>query len=371
MKIRKEVLKVLGPHGTEQDIEAVAEVIRSGWWGHGPKVAELEDRFAKMVGHKYALAVTSNSHGQDLVMKAMGFNGIDIINPTMSFVTTAIVPLWNNCTTNIVDVDRVKLNITADEVDRWRKPNTEAVIAVNMAGVPAPIDEIRKVFGGFIIEDCAHSCYTDGAGQKGDVAIWSFQAVKTLPMGDGGMITTNDRQLYEKMKSMIWFGVSSTWSRVTPTGSGKGYSWDYDVNTLGYKFYMIDLLAALALSQLDRLESTLKRRRFVRDRYDKELHGSIIRPFPSETVQYYTARVPGDRDKLVDYLAAKNIHTSVHFKPLHKYTLLQRDDRTYPVANTEWKNLISFPVNNGMDIIDDVDYVLYWVNKYYTEEYCG
>lgn len=362
MKIRDTVLKVLGPEGSDEDIAAVSEVIKSGWWGNGPKVAEFEERFAKLVGHKYAIAVTSNSHAQDLVMKAMGFKGIDVINPTMSFATTAIVPLWNDCTTNIVDVDSYALNITAAEVDIWKKPNTEVVIAVNMAGVNSPIEEIRKVFGGFIIEDCAHSCYTPGAGLRGDVAVWSFQSVKSIPVGDGGMITTNDKDLYEKMKSMIWFGVSSTWSRV----SGKGYSWDYDIDCLGYKYYMIDIIAALGLSQLNRMDETLSRRRHVRDRYNAELPDAVIRPVDSDTVQYYIARVSSDlRDKLIDYLSDKKIHTSVHFKPLHKFTLL-KNDRHYPVADIEWLKLVSLPCNNAMTD-EDISYVVYWVTKFFEE----
>ena len=111
MKIRKDVLPVLRPYGGKEEIEALSQCIESGWWGKGPKVAEFEEKFAEMVGAKYAVAVTSASHGQDLVMKAKGFKGIDVINPTMSFIATATIPLWNDCTTNIVDVREEDLNI--------------------------------------------------------------------------------------------------------------------------------------------------------------------------------------------------------------------------------------------------------------------
>ena len=365
MKIRDKVIKVLGPQGTEEDVNAVAEVIRSGWWGNGPKVAEFEEKFATMVGHKYALGVTSNTHGQDLIMKAMGFKGIDVINPTMSFITTAVVPLWNNCTTNIVDVGRRALCITPEEVDQWKKPNSEVCVAVNMAGLLAPIEDIRKVFGGFIIEDCAHSCFTPGAGLGGDVAVWSFQSVKTMPMGDGGMVTTNDKQLYDKMKEMIWLGVSSTWSRVGE--KKKGYSWEYDVKVLGYKYYMIDILAALGLSQMNRLQETMKLRRNIQARYNEEINSLLEKPLYSDTVQYYIARIPKKRNELVEYLKNKNIHTSVHFQPLHKYTLLQ-NDREYPVADTEWLKLITLPCGNTMTE-DDISYVIYWVNEFFEEVY--
>jgi len=385
MEIREKPLKVLGPFGDQSDIDSIGEVIESGWWGKGPKVQEFEEKFAELVGAKHAIAVTSNSHGQDLVMKAMGFKGIDVINPTISFVATAQIPLWNDCTSNIVDVDSVNLNITAEEVEKWKKPNSEVCIAVNMAGIPAPIDEIRKVFGGYIIEDCAHSCYTEGAGTKGDVAVWSFQAVKTMPIGDGGMITLDDDDLANRIREMLWFGVTSTWSRAADSsGTRPGYAWDYQVDKLGYKYYMIDIIAALGLSQMKKLPQFLDTRRHIQKRYNDELHPIIERPAYSDTVQYYCARLPMkfenmapdgsgysrkvSRDDLINYLADKKIHTSVHFKPLHLYDLLKDDTKRLKVAEQEWVKLISLPCHNGMTD-EDIDYVVYWVNKFIEEEY--
>ena len=165
MEIRDTMLPVLRPLGGEEEVQALREVIESGWWGKGPKVAEFEEKFAEMVGAKYAVAVTSASHGQDLVMKAKGFKGIDVINPTMSFIATATIPQWNDCTTNIVDVREEDLNIDPDDVKKRLKRNSDALIAVNMAGVPAPIDEIREFYDGLIIEDTAHSCYVEVAGK--------------------------------------------------------------------------------------------------------------------------------------------------------------------------------------------------------------
>ena len=385
MDIREKPLKVLGPFGDQSDIDSIGEVIESGWWGKGPKVQEFEEKFAELVGAKHAIAVTSNSHGQDLVMKAMGFKGIDVINPTISFVATAQIPLWNDCTSNIVDVDSVNLNITAEEVEKWKKPNSEVCIAVNMSGIPAPIDEIRKVFGGYIIEDCAHSCYTEGAGTKGDVAVWSFQAVKTMPIGDGGMITLDDDDLANRIREMLWFGVTSTWSRAADSsGTRPGYAWDYQVDKLGYKYYMIDIIAALGLSQMKKLPQFLDTRRHIQKRYNDELHPIIERPAYSDTVQYYCARLPMKfenmapdgsgysrkvcRDDLINYLADKKIHTSVHFKPLHLYDLLKDDTKRLKVAEQEWVKLISLPCHNGMTD-EDIDYVVYWVNKFIEEEY--
>ena len=367
MKIRKSTLPVLRPHGGEEEIEALRACIESGWWGKGPRVAQFEKEFAQMVGAKYAVAVTSATHGQDLVFKALEIKDCDVINPTISFMTTAVVPLWNNCTSNIVDVDRRTLNIDPDDVRAHLKKNTKAIIAVNMAGIPAPINEIREFFDGFILEDCAHSCYTPGAGMQGDVAVWSFQAVKTMPCGDGGMITTNDKQLYEKLVPMTWLGITSTYSRIKNNPTGRpGYSWDYEVDMLGYKAYMTDMPAAICIEQMKKLPKNLIKRRHIQTRYNEALTGYIVPPEHSETVQHYCARVPVEhRNKLIDYLADKRIHTSVHFKPLHKYKIV-RQYRDYPVADTEWLKLISLPVHPAMTE-EDIEYVIYWVKKYFDE----
>lgn len=376
MKIREKMLPVLQPFGGEEEINAVADVIRSGWWGKGPKVEQFEAEFAKMVGAKYAIAVTSNSHGQDLVMKALNVSG-DIINPTISFIATAMIPIWNNCTTNIVDVDPLEMNINPDDVKKHLTKDTSMIIAVNEAGIPAPIDDLRNIYDGFILEDCAHSCYTDGAGMKGDVAVWSFQAVKTMPCGDGGMITTNDETLYNKLKDMTWFGVSSTFSRVAKNKkdniSGKpGYTWDYEVDIVGQKCYMIDITAAICLEQLKKLDKHLSWRRHIQAEYNKKLSAHVQRPEWSETCQYYCAKVaPEHRDALIDYLADKKIHTSVHFKPLHHYNIIQQHmthrDRVFTVADTEWQRLISLPCHPAMTD-DDIEYVIYWVNQFFINK---
>lgn len=375
MDIREKMLPVLRPYGGKEEVEALREVIESGWWGKGPKVTQFEEEFAKLVGAKYAVAVTSNSHGQDLVMKAMGIKNGDVINPTISFMATAMIPLWQeNITTNVVDVDPYTMNIDPDDVRKHLTPNTKMLIAVNEAGVPADIDRIREFYDGPIIEDTAHSCWTPGAGTKGDVAVWSFQAVKTMPCGDGGMITLNDENLYNKLKEMTWFGVSSTFSRVNKNDkvTGKpGYTWDYEVDKIGYKCYMIDLTAALCLEQLKKLPKHLEWRRHIQTRYNDELCEQITRPAWSETVQYYCAKVPHQhRDTLIDYLASKNVHTSVHFKPLHKYEIIQKHmthpGRKFPVADHEWLGLVSLPCHPAMTE-EDIDYVIYWVNKYFEE----
>jgi dTDP-4-amino-4,6-dideoxygalactose transaminase len=374
--IRDKVIPVLGPKGDADDIQAISDVILSGWWVNGPKVSEFESKFANMVQSKYAVALTSNTAGLDLVLKAYGITNCDVISPTISFATTVAVPLWNNCTSRLADVDPVNHNIDPADVQRMIRPDTKAIICVNMAGIPAPINEIRKFFKGLIIEDCAHSCYVSGAGTQGDVAIWSFQGVKTMPCGDGGMVTTNSKEIADKIRRLSWFGIESTYSRDKNSGrfdskatSGAGYRWGYDITELGYKAYMIDLNASLALAQMGKLESNLARRRDIQARYNQGLSDVLQIPPYSHTVQHYCAKVASvQRDALIKFLSTKNIHTSVHFKPLHKLTYF-KDERPFPVADVEWTRLITLPVHLNLSD-SDVDYIIYWVRKFLASDTC-
>ena len=385
MEIREKIIPVLGPKGDDDDCEAVAECIKSGWWVNGPKVEKFENEFKKLVKAEYAIGLTSNTAGLDIILKALNIgDGDDVISPTISFVTTVAVPLWNRCSSRLADVDANNLIIDPKDVKQMINEKTKAIIVVNHAGVSAheQIKEIRTFFKGLIIEDCAHSCYFEGAGLSGDVAIWSFQGVKTMPCGDGGMLTFNKNDIFDaeeinnKIRKMIWFGVESTYSRDKNSGrfaddkeveqleNKPGYRWSYDIELLGYKCYMIDINASLCLSQLKKLDKNLARRRFIQEKYNTELKDYIDTPVYSETVQYYCARVPEDkRDDLIKYLAEKKVHTSVHFRPLHLFSYY-RTDKKFEVADKEWRKLISLPVQLNMTD-EDIDYVIYWVKEFF------
>ena len=371
MEVRETTLTAMRPFGGSAELNALKEVIEGGWWGKGPKVAKFEEEFAQMVGAKYAIAVTSNTNGLDLILKAKGIQNCDVLSPTISFVTTGIVPIWNQCKSILCDADPYTLNIDPNDVKNQLTLNTKAIIAVNYAGVPADIDSIRNHYNGFIIEDCALSCYTPGAGLKGDVAVWSFQAVKTISSGDGGMITTDNETLYEKIRPMTNFGISlSTYDRskqIKNVSKEVGYVWDYEVNSIGYKAYMNDIQAALCLAQLKRINDFLKIRRHVQKRYNKELEQYITIPAWTETAQFYSARVGKEhRAPLIEYLASKKIHTAVHFKPLHLHSVLKQD-RKFPVADEEWLKLISLPCHASMTDYD-IDYVIYWIKEFFANK---
>ena len=369
MKIRDKVLPVLRPVADQSDIDDISETLKSGWWGRGPKVEKLEKEFAKKIGSKYAVAVTSNTIGLDLSLKALNINKGNIISPTISFVTTAAVPLWNNCESRLCDINEIDRNISPEDVKKNIDENTNAIISVNYAGINSDIDSLRKFYNGPIIEDCAWSCYTKDAGLRGDIAVWSFQAVKTISSGDGGIITTNSEKIYKKLKLLTNFGIpEDTYQRATNNSSTlkPGYVWDFEISSLGYKSYMNDIQASLVLSQLKHLDKYLEIRMKIQKKYNDDLPDEIKRPEWSNTCGLYSPNVdPEIRNDLMSFLSSKKIHTTIHFKPLHLHPLFARE-RKFAIADREWHKFISLPCHPGMDE-DDIEYVIYWVKEFFKK----
>ena len=351
-------IPVLRPTVVGREIELLSEVLDSGWWGLGPKTAELEVKFAKHVGAKHAIALSSGTAALDLALKVHKIQGGELICPALTFVACAMVGAYNGMRVRFADVrdddlcvDVRSLPVTSD---------TKAVIVVHLAGALADVDGIRKrAPGALIIEDCAHANLTPGAGRRGDIAAWSFQAVKTMPAGDGGMLTFDDEALVEPLKALRWCGVSqSTWQRAN---SAPGYAWDYAVDDVGYKCYMNDLTAAIALAQLEKLPEGLARRRAIAEMYRQGFAGledKIRVNFPSATVQYCIMRTQaGLRDHLIQYLAEHGIVTSVHFKPLHLFKAFAAVREPLPVAERAWQEIITLPCHLALTD-DDVAYVI-------------
>lgn len=364
------MIPVLKPTIDNQTKIELLDVLDSGWWGNASKVLEFETRFAEIVGAKYAVAVNSCTSALDLALKAHDIKGGELITTPMTFVSTAIVAEWNGMDLIFADIDPDTLCIDPDSIILTDK--TKAIIAVDSHGRLADIQGIKRItqkgYKDFqtrplIIEDAAHACYTPGAGKYADITCWSFQAVKSLPTGDGGMITTNDERIAKKIKGMIWVGVEkTTFDRV-----GESYTWDYDITHGGQKSYMIDLTAVIGLGNLRRLEETNARRRYIQDRYNEAFKDikEIKIPLPSHTVQYYTMQCK-DRDKLGEFLADKGITTSVHFKPLSEMTYYKRAvKKELPVTDRVWKLLLSLPVHNALTD-DELEYIIEHVKEFYA-----
>lgn len=356
------MIPVLRPTIDEQTKKELLEVLDSGWWGFGPKTQEFEKKFAEYVGAKYCIGMNSGTSALDLCLKVYNINSGELITTPMTFVSDAIVGEWNNMDVTFADIDPDTLCL--DPKTLVITPETKAIITVDSHGRLADIKGIREKFKGLVIEDAAHAMYTPGAGKDADITIWSFQAVKSMPMWDGGAITTNDEEVYKRLRTLTWLGVEkSTYDRVDK----KKYTWDYDITQAqGIKAYMTDVQAVVGLGQLRRLEETNARRREIESMYNKAFQGmpQITIPLPSHTVQYYTMKCE-NRDELSEFLADNKIATSVHFKPLSEMTYWKKAvKRPLPVTDREWVKLLSLPVHNAL-INEQVEYIISKVKEFY------
>ena len=354
-------VNLLQPTFDEQTKKELLAVLDSGWVMYGPKVKEFEQKFADYVGKKYAVATNSATSALDLCLKAYNIKGGELVTPAMTFVSDASVGEFNDMDVTFADVNPRTLCIDPDSLKVT--PQTKAIIAVDSHGRLADIDGIRKKFDGLIIEDAAHAMYTPGVG-KGDITVFSFQAVKTLPIFDGGMIVTDDKEIAEKLHKLMWLGVEKlTYERV----EGGSYTWDYDIKIPGIKAYMTDVQAVIGIGQLRRLTEMNARRRAIQARYNEAFADvpGFVAPEYSHTVQYYTPEWE-DRDGLSAHLSQAGIHTSVHFKPLNHMTYWKKAEK-YPLPNTDkvWPKLLSLPVHGALSDADQA-YVIEKVREYYA-----
>lgn len=355
------------PTYDQQTKDELCAVLDSGWTGNGPKVLEFENSFKELVGANYAIATNSCTSALDLCLKVYNITEGELITTPFTFVSDAIVGEFNGMDVTFADIDPDTLCIDPNSIKIT--PETKAIIAVDSHGRLANIQAIKSKLleldrmDILVIEDAAHACYTPGAGQNADITVWSFQAVKTLPIFDGGMITTNNEDIAKKLKTLTWLGIEkSTYNRVTASG----YSWNYEIDHSGIKAYMTDVQAVIGLGQLRRLEVMNKKRRNIQDKYNLAFEGSewFQKPVLSHTVQYYTPQWK-DRDGLHTFLAKNGITTSVHFKPLHETKYWAKGNKNgLPVTDKVWKNLLSLPVHDSLTE-DDTDFIISKVNEFY------
>jgi dTDP-4-amino-4,6-dideoxygalactose transaminase len=316
----------------QEEIDEIINSLKSGWIGTGPKVAKFETDFKNYVGSKHAIAVSSCTAGLHLSVLAMGVKPDDeVIVPTMTFAATANAVIHTGAKPVFVDVDKSDMTIDVEDVRKKITSKTKAVIPVHFAGRACNIKEIEKIALDHnirIIHDAAHAVETEYDGKKigsfKDIANFSFYVTKNITTAEGGMITTDDEELAQKLKIYALHGMSKdAWKRF----SDDGYK-HYEVIYPGYKYNMSDLQAALGIQQLKKVDKFARRRKEIWDRYKRELSGFplILPPEPSVnsthafhlfTIMIDTDKTKITRDELISRLHRKNIGTGVHYIALH------------------------------------------------------
>ena len=342
--MKERLIPIFRPSYGEKEKQAVCETMDSGWVGLGPKTAEFEKKFAEFVGAKYAVGLNSCTAALDLALKANNIQEGEVIVPALTFVSTGLAPLYNDCKVVFADVDEKTLCIDWKDVKKKITPETKAVIPVWYSGrVIQPPEDL----GVTIIEDCAHATGNPLAGKHD--SCWSFHAVKNLATADGGMITTDDEETYQRLLPMRWCGIDkSTWER-----SQKRYGWDYSIETVGTKTHMNDLTASIGLVQLERIEEMNNARLLkvlLYHSYLKDLKWLQLPEFDENSSNHmFVVRVQ-ERDRFIDYMLAHGISVGVHYKPLNTYNIFPRTE--LPVTDRVWKTLATLPLYPDLSVED-------------------
>lgn len=368
------MIPVYRPYHDDLEIKYLKEVIDSGWWGLGPKTNEFEKRFANYIGTKHALGLNSATAALHLALICIDVKDYEVITPAMTFVSTNHAILYNGGIPVFCDVEPGNLNVTAEEIAKLITPRTKAIIVVHYGGYACDMDlimELAKENKLAVIEDCAHACggkYKERMlGSIGDFGSFSFQAVKNLATGDGGMLTTNNDEWAERIKKLRWVGISKdTFDR----GAGNSYDWFYDVTEAGYKYHMNDIIAALGLAQLEKLEWMNDRRRYWSERY-REAFRDIpaiqmppVKDYMFPACHNFVIKAPR-RDELRASLMEKGVTTGVHYYPNHLYDMYKPWYRQLPLSEAIWKELVTLPLYPDLHA-DEFDLITNTIREFYT-----
>jgi dTDP-4-amino-4,6-dideoxygalactose transaminase len=345
---------LLGPE--EQAL--VAETLASGSLAQGPRVRELEERFAEFVGVPHAVATSSGTTALHLALLAAGVGpGAEVITVPFTFIASASSIVYTGARPVFVDVDARSFTMDPTQVEGAITPRTRAIMPVSLYGQPADlpaIDDIAQRHGLALIEDAAqsHGAALDGrrSGSWGQ-GVFSFYPTKNMTTGEGGMITTADLDVAE-------------WARLRRE---HGMKVRYHHDVLGYNFRMTDIHAAIGLAQLDKLPSFNARRIAIAGRYTQSLRGVVTpwqRPGATHVFHQYTLRVL-KRDAFVERLRERGVGTGVYYPiPVHRqqpFIELGYGDQSFPVSEGLTEEVVSIPVHPGLSD-EDVDTVIAAVN---------
>jgi dTDP-4-amino-4,6-dideoxygalactose transaminase len=326
--------------------EAVAEVVRSGWWSMGPRVAEFEREFATFCGTEHALAVANGTAALHLALLALGCGpGDEVILPSLSFVAAANSTVNVGATPVFCDVSGPgDLNLDPDDLEAAVTPATKAIVVMHYGGHPCRMEAILDVavrHDLVIVEDAAHGLGATWQGRMcggiGDIGCFSFFANKNLSTAEGGMVVTNDPHLADRVRLLRSHGMTTpTWDR------HRGHAHSYDVVAHGFNYRLDELRAAIGLVELRRLSERNRARARIVERYRAELDGipGLCIPFDDDRFAAHHLAVlvlPEDcpRNGFRAGLAAKGIQTSVHYPPTHRFECYRATGRRRPLPVTE------------------------------------
>ena len=353
-------------HITSDDIQAVVNVLNSDFLTQGPAIAEFENCFAKYVGAKYAVAVCNATAGLHTAAMALNVKpGDKVLSTPITFVASTNCVLYCGGEIEFVDIDPntylIDLDKLEDKLKAAPRGTYKGIIPVDFAGYPLDMERLHKIakeYDLWIIEDACHApgaYFTDSNGNKqfsgnafySEFGIFSFHPVKHIASGEGGMVTTNNKELYDKLCLLRTHGITKNTDLLTENHGG----WYYEMQTLGYNYRITDFQAALGNSQLKRADIGLNRRNEIAEKYNQAFQNTSIKTPQSPKNGYhayhlYVIQIE-NRKELYDYLRENNIYSQILYIPVHTmpyYKKLGFKKGDYPVAEKYYEHCLALPM---------------------------
>lgn len=373
---------------SDEDVQAVIDTLKADFLTQGPKINEFEKKFSEYVGSKYAVAVSNGTAALHLCALALNVNETsNVITTPITFVASANCVRYCGGNVFFVDINPNNFTIDIDKIEKLISSNPKGffsgIIPVDFAGYPLDLEALRKLANKhdlWIIEDACHapggyfidknnkhqSC---GNGNFADLSIFSFHPVKHIACGEGGMITTNNEELYKKLILLRTHGINKDINLLQESHGG----WFYEMQELGYNYRLTDFQAALGTSQLKTADKGLERRRQIAQKYSDSFNNKSYIVGQSGYINghayhLYIIRVV-DRKGLYDHLKANHIFAQVHYIPVHLqpyYKSLGHKKGDYPLAEKYYDECLSLPMYTTLTN-EQQEYVIKTIDTYYVK----
>ena len=346
-------IPVAQPTLGEEEAVAAYETVRAGWVSMGQRVQDFEERFASMVGARYAVAANNGTAALHMSLLAAGIKeGDEVLVPNITFISTANVVIYERARPVLVECEPDTYNLSLDDAARRVTERTTAIIPVDMNGLPVDYDRVLAFAEEHDLAVIADSAESLGSSYRGEPVgtqaqqhIFSFFPNKNLTTGEGGMVTTNNNELANQLRVL----------------RNQGQEGRYNHVTLGYNYRMTDIQASIGLAQLDRTEFTVHEKQRIAARYNDAFSGHplISRPFVPDFVtqhSWYMYAVALDdsvsRDQVVQELDSAGVETRLSFPPVHMQPYYRNEfgykNRDYPISTQAWSQLLDIPIWPGL-----------------------
>lgn len=350
------MIPVFKPALDEEEWYALKEPLANGYLGLGPKTKEFEQRFAEYVGAPYAVGVNSGTAALELGFHVLDLDGGEVVTTSLTYVATNHAIIRAGGVPVFADIDEETGNLTADEIEKRITPRTRAICVVHYTGHPCDMDPIMALAearGLPIVQDSAHACGSRYKGRPigsfGPINTFSFDPVKNLATGAGGMVTLQDEAMDRRMRKLRWLGHARPPG--TPPAEGE-MDYFHVTEEIGYRHHMNDLSAAIGIVQLRKLDRHNERRRDIAATYDAAFAGldwvrtPVVKDYAFTAQHKYVIRVPEEhRDAIMLHLKSRGVGCHVHFVPTHMHPAYAAYATTpLPVTEAVYRSIITLPL---------------------------